>query len=77
MRDSWPEAARRGQHTLRSEQGLLYLNSSVNARHPITELIAQSQRQWEDKLARQSRTLQEAVTEYERRYSECRYLFIG
>ena len=67
LRDNWPH---HDQHMLRTEQGLLYFNSSVNARHPIVELIEQSQRQWEDKLARQSRTLHEAVVEYERRYSE-------
>jgi len=69
--------AHHGRHTLRSEQGLLYLNSSANARHPIPELLAQSNRLWEDKLAKQSRTLREAVTEYERRYSQHPFIFNG
>lgn len=37
-------------------------------RHPINDLIANATKQWEDKLARQSKTLEEAVREYKRRH---------
>ncbi|GAA5914455.1 hypothetical protein JCM6882_003023 [Rhodosporidiobolus microsporus] len=36
--------------------------------HPIHFLIREAQSRWEEKLARQSRTLDEAVAEYRRRY---------
>ncbi|KZT55623.1 glycosyltransferase family 90 protein [Calocera cornea HHB12733] len=37
-------------------------------RHPILDLIVRSSREWQLKLARQSRSLPEAVAEYQRRY---------
>ncbi|GAA5892056.1 hypothetical protein JCM5296_004041 [Sporobolomyces johnsonii] len=37
-------------------------------RHPIHDLIANATREWEAKLARQSKTLEEAVREYKRRF---------
>lgn len=36
--------------------------------HPILTLIDQAQREWSDKLQRESQTLNEAVKEYQRRY---------
>ncbi|KAK4054449.1 hypothetical protein OIV83_000943 [Microbotryomycetes sp. JL201] len=39
-----------------------------NVRHPILDLMANATAQWEAKLARQSRTLDEAVAEYKRRH---------
>lgn len=39
------------------------------SRHPISILIKRAQRQWNAKVARQSRTLNEAVKEYRRRYT--------
>ncbi|GAA6001465.1 hypothetical protein JCM10207_006679 [Rhodosporidiobolus poonsookiae] len=47
------EAARLPPHTLR---------------HPIYDLMANATIQWEKKLARQSKTLEEAVKEYKRRF---------
>ena len=44
--------------------------ASVRAmRHPIHDLINNATREWEAKLARQSKTLVEAVREYKRRYN--------
>jgi Ni/Co efflux regulator RcnB len=37
-------------------------------RHPILDLINNATKTWEDKLARQSKTLEEAVREYKRRH---------
>ena len=37
-------------------------------KHPIEVLIEQGQQRWKGLLARQSRTLEEAVNEYVRRY---------
>ncbi|KZO90803.1 glycosyltransferase family 90 protein [Calocera viscosa TUFC12733] len=41
---------------------------SRNAKHPIEKLMSDGQRAWEAKLRRQSKTLDEAVAEYNRRY---------
>lgn len=38
--------------------------------HPIHMLIREGRQKWEDKVARQSRTLDEAVAEYKRRYNK-------
>ncbi|EJT99491.1 hypothetical protein DACRYDRAFT_69191 [Dacryopinax primogenitus] len=46
--------------------GLLQVNP--RGRHPIYDLITRSEREWEAKLARQSRTLPDALNEYKRRY---------
>lgn len=48
------------------EDGLLEVNS--NGRHPIYDLIQHAEADWTAKLAKQSKTLEEAVKEYERRY---------
>ncbi|KZO90801.1 glycosyltransferase family 90 protein [Calocera viscosa TUFC12733] len=53
------------QHTF-LPTGLLVVNP--RGRHPIYDLIARAAREWEAKLARQSRTLPAAVEEYRRRY---------
>ena len=37
-------------------------------RHPIRDLISNATREWEKKLARQSKTLEQAVREYRRRH---------
>ncbi|BGP32207.1 hypothetical protein JCM10296v2_003987 [Rhodotorula toruloides] len=42
--------------------------SQHTMRHPIHDLIANATKQWEAKLARQSKTLEEAVREYTRRF---------
>ncbi|GAA5975453.1 hypothetical protein JCM11641_004268 [Rhodosporidiobolus odoratus] len=47
------EAARLGPHTMR---------------HPIYDLIANATKTWESKVARQSKTLEQAVKEYKRRF---------
>ncbi|EIW72778.1 hypothetical protein TREMEDRAFT_26330 [Tremella mesenterica DSM 1558] len=53
------------QHTYLSN-GLLKVNPS--GRHPIYDLIARSREDWNTKGSSQSRTLNEAVSEYRRRY---------
>jgi hypothetical protein len=52
-------------HSFRSD-GLLEVNP--NGRHPIYDLIEHAETEWDKKLKRQSKTLDEAVSEYERRY---------
>lgn len=37
-------------------------------RHPIEDLMAKAKRSWEDKVSRQSQTVDEAIKEYKRRY---------
>jgi hypothetical protein len=46
--------------------GLLEVNP--NGRHPIFDLIERAEKEWESKLAQQSKSLDEAVAEYRRRY---------
>lgn len=46
--------------------GLLLVNPK--GRHPIHLLIEDAERKWKEKVARQSRTLSEAVREYKRRH---------
>lgn len=52
-------------HRFRSD-GLLEVDPA--GRHPIYDLIDKAEKEWEAKHKRQSRTLDEAVEEYERRY---------
>jgi hypothetical protein len=52
-------------HLFRSD-GLLEVNT--NGRHPIYDLIERADAEWDMKMSRQSKTLLEAVAEYERRY---------
>jgi hypothetical protein len=52
-------------HTWRSD-GLLDVNP--DGRHPIFDLMECAQREWNEKLARQSKSLDEVVSEYRRRY---------
>ena len=49
------------------EDGLLEVN--YNATHPLLELIDRSEDVWASKHMRASRTLDEAIMEYERRYN--------
>lgn len=37
-------------------------------RHPIAELMENAQKEWDEKVARQSKTAEEAIEEYKRRY---------
>jgi len=53
------------KHKYRAD-GLLEVN--LDGPHPIYELIARAEKEWEEKLSRSSKTLQEAVKEYRRRY---------
>ncbi|KAG6883534.1 hypothetical protein C0993_005630 [Termitomyces sp. T159_Od127] len=53
------------KHTYRSD-GLLEVNP--NGPHPIYELIRNAEAAWDAKLQRASKTLAEAVAEYQRRY---------
>lgn len=54
-----------GKHRYRPN-GLLEVNQE--GPHPIYELISRAERDWEAKLQRASKTLDEAVAEYKRRY---------
>lgn len=49
------------------ENGHLLIDPSLSV-HPIEQLMATAQDDWETKLKRQSRTLRQAVEEYKRRY---------
>lgn len=49
------------------ENGLLRVRSDSPV-HPIYQLIRDARDEWDNKVARQSRTLKEAVEEYKRRY---------
>lgn len=61
-----PSTPQLGKHRYRPD-GLLETN--MDGPHPIYELIARAERDWEAKLQRASRTLEEAVEEYKRRYA--------
>lgn len=52
-------------HKYRAD-GLLEVNPL--GRHPIHDLIERGEKEWNAKLKKQSKSLDEAVTEYERRY---------
>jgi hypothetical protein len=54
-----------GKHKFRSD-GLLHVN--MEGAHPIFELISRAEKEWEAKLRGASKTFQEAVQEYKRRY---------
>ena len=54
-----------GKHKFRSD-GLLQVN--MEGAHPIFELISRAEKEWEAKLRGASKTFQEAVKEYKRRY---------
>lgn len=53
------------KHLYRSD-GLLEVNP--NGGHPIFELIERAEATWNEKMAKASKTLEEAVKEYKRRY---------
>lgn len=57
----------RAHHTY-SPTGHLVLSNDTSAPHPIPQLIALGEKRWEELLSRQSRTLGEAVREYQARY---------
>ncbi|GAA5979776.1 hypothetical protein JCM5350_002045 [Sporobolomyces pararoseus] len=59
------EIEERSRHTFHPN-GLLLVNPK--GKHPIHQLIERAEEKWKDKLARQSRTLAEAVAEYKQRY---------
>ncbi|KAG6849668.1 hypothetical protein C0991_011204, partial [Blastosporella zonata] len=54
------------KHNYRSD-GLLDVNP--NGPHPIFELIRNAEKTWDARLAKASKTLSEAVAEYQRRYA--------
>lgn len=59
------EIEERSRHTFHPN-GLLLVNPK--GKHPIHQMIERAEQQWKDKLAKQSRTLSEAVAEYKQRY---------
>ena len=50
-----------------AEDGLLYYQDQSTT-HPITQLIEEAQTAWNNKLSRQSKTLEQAVANYVARY---------
>ena len=52
-------------HLFRAD-GLLEVNP--NGRHPIYDLVERAEAEWDKKLKKQSKSLDEAVAEYRRRY---------
>lgn len=54
-----------GKHKFRSD-GLLQVN--MEGAHPIFELVSRAEKEWEAKLRGASKTFQEVVQEYKRRY---------
>jgi len=46
------------------------VNEPRNTKHPVLQLIQDARYEWEQKLAKQSKTLKEAALEYERRYGQ-------
>jgi hypothetical protein len=60
-----PRADPSPAHTWRPD-GKVIVNH--DAPHPIFELIKRAEEEWESKLKRASKTLEEAVVEYKRRY---------
>ena len=54
-----------GRHVWRLD-GLLEVNPQ--GRHPIYDLVDKAKKKWNAKVARQSKTLRNAVQEYKRRY---------
>ena len=51
------------------ERGMLKVNPASQV-HPIYQLIRDARIAWDQKVANQSKSLQDAVTEYERRYHQ-------
>ncbi|EIW69878.1 hypothetical protein TREMEDRAFT_61649 [Tremella mesenterica DSM 1558] len=64
-----PVVAMRTTPDHKVERGLLQVDMESQV-HPIYQLIRDSREQWDAKVARQSRTLKEAVEEYKRRYKQ-------
>jgi len=66
VRTPYPRPANSAaQHTY-LPNGILKVNP--NGSHPILELIRTAEENWQAKLDRASKTLEEAVAEYKRRY---------
>lgn len=52
-----------------SPSGHVVITDHEDVEHPIPQLLLLGEKRWEDVLSRQSRTLEEAVVEYRRRYA--------
>ena len=65
----WQFRTSYGLHNFNRDQGLLYVNATSKARHPIADLISRAEHRWQQLNERQSKTLGEAYDEYIRRYS--------
>jgi hypothetical protein len=52
-----------------SPSGHVVIADGEDGEHPIPQLLLLGEKRWEDMLARQSRSLEEAVLEYQRRYA--------
>lgn len=63
---SHPVQSINGRHPVKN--GLLYVDLSLPAaKHPIYQLIDDAKKEWDAKVAKQSKTLGEAVKEYGKR----------
>lgn len=58
----------RNHHHKYSNTGHLLISDAPGSPHPIPLLLQLGEKRWEELLSRQSKTLGEAVVEYERRY---------
>lgn len=52
-----------------SPSGHVVIADREDVEHPIPQLLLLGEKRWEDMLSRQSRSLEEAVSEYQRRYA--------
>lgn len=55
-------------HLEELERERLGKHLSEYERHPIKDLLEGAKKEWEEKVARQSKTPEEAIAEYKRRY---------
>ena len=70
LREAYTTAAveRRIHYLEELERERLGKHLSEYERHPIKDLLDNAKKEWEEKVARQSKTADEAIAEYKRRY---------
>jgi beta-1,2-xylosyltransferase len=68
-RDSNTSTSHSHNNHIFSPTGHLLVSPSPSAAHPIPLLLTLGEKRWEELLVRQSRSLEEAVREYTRRYN--------
>ncbi|KAJ8507642.1 hypothetical protein ONZ45_g10011 [Pleurotus djamor] len=62
----WPTTASPPKAHIYRQDGLL--EAGTTGKHPVLELIQKAEKEWKEKQKRASRSLSQAVAEYERRY---------